>query len=69
MMPALESLPAALAGRLTDEQRQAVLEAPRGQRMAAVAAALGLGEPDALALVAGAAGLESPPTSGPTGRR
>ncbi len=57
MMPALESLPAALAGRLTDEQRQAVLEAPRGERMASVAAALTLGEPDALPIVAGAAGL------------
>ena len=53
-----EILPAALAGRLTDEQKQAVLEAPRGQRVATVAAALGLTEPDALALVAGATGLD-----------
>ena len=51
-----EILPATLAGRLTDEQKQAVREAARGQRMAAVAAALGLTEPDALALVAGATG-------------
>jgi general secretion pathway protein E len=53
-----ESLPEALAGRLSPEQQQAVLEAPRGQRVATVAAALGLTEPDALALVAGACGLD-----------
>jgi type II secretory ATPase GspE/PulE/Tfp pilus assembly ATPase PilB-like protein len=53
-----ESLPAALAGRLTDEQRQAVMEAPRGQRVGTMAAALGQGEADVLALIAGAAGLE-----------
>src|SRR5512142_602149 len=52
-----ETLPEALAGRLTDEQRQAVLEAPRGQRVATVAGALGLTEPDALLLVAAAAKL------------
>jgi len=53
-----EILPAMLAGRLTDEQKQTVLEAPRGQRVATVAAALGLTEPDALALVAQATGLD-----------
>ncbi|HZL47064.1 MAG TPA: ATPase, T2SS/T4P/T4SS family, partial [Opitutaceae bacterium] len=53
-----ESLPAALAERLTDEQRQAVLEAPRDQRLASVAAALALTENDVLALVAGDVGLE-----------
>ena len=53
-----EALPAALAERLTDEQRQAVLEAPRAQRVAAVAAALGLAEADALALVAASTGLD-----------
>jgi len=53
-----ETLPAALAGRLTDEQRQTVLEAPRGQRVAALAAALGLTEPAAFALVAEATGLD-----------
>ena len=53
-----EALPAALAERLTDEQRQAVLEAPRGQRVAAVATALGLAEADALALLAAATGLD-----------
>jgi len=51
-------LPPALAGRLTEEQRQSVLEAPRGQRVATVAGALGMTEPDALALVATAAGLD-----------
>jgi type II secretory ATPase GspE/PulE/Tfp pilus assembly ATPase PilB-like protein len=53
-----ESLPAALAERLTDEQRQAVMEAPRGQRVAAAAAALGQSEADVLALLARVAGLE-----------
>jgi type II secretory ATPase GspE/PulE/Tfp pilus assembly ATPase PilB-like protein len=53
-----EALPVALAQRLTDEQRQTVLETPRGQRMAAVATALGLAEADALALVAASTGLE-----------
>ena len=51
-------LPPALAGRLTEEQRQSVLEAARGQRVATVAGALGMTEPDALALVAAAAGLD-----------
>ena len=53
-----ESLPSALAERLTEEQRQSVLEASRGQRMAAVAAALALNEANVLTLVAGAVGLE-----------
>jgi type II secretory ATPase GspE/PulE/Tfp pilus assembly ATPase PilB-like protein len=53
-----ESLPSALAERLTEEQRQAVLEAPRGQRMAAVATALALNETQVLPLVANAVGLE-----------
>jgi type II secretory ATPase GspE/PulE/Tfp pilus assembly ATPase PilB-like protein len=53
-----EILPATLAGRLTDEQKQAVLEAARGQRVAALAAALGLTEPDALTLLAEATGLD-----------
>src|SRR5664280_1570658 len=53
-----ESLPAALAERLTDEQQQAVLESPRDQRLASVAAALALTENDVLALVAGDVGLE-----------
>ena len=52
------SLPAALAARLTEEQVQAVLEAPRGLRVAAVAKALAISEPQALALVAESAGLD-----------
>ena len=53
-----ESLPASLAARLTDEQRQAVNGAPRGERLAALAAALGLGETDALPALAAAAGMD-----------
>ena len=54
-----EFLPAALAERLTEEQRQSVLEASRGQRMAAVAAALALNEANVLTLVAGACATPS----------
>ena len=53
-----EVLPAAIAERLTEEQRQAVLEAPRGQRVTTLATALGQNEGDVIALIAGAAGLE-----------
>ncbi|HND61413.1 MAG TPA: GspE/PulE family protein [Opitutaceae bacterium] len=51
-------LPPSLAARLSPEQTQAVLEAPREKRLAALAAALGLAEPDALAATAEAAGLD-----------
>ncbi len=59
-MPALttENLPPPLAARLDDAQRQAVLEAPRGQRVKALAAALQLSEPDALATLAQDAQLD-----------
>ena len=59
-MPALleDSLPASLAARLTDDQRQAVGDAPRGERLAALANALHLGEGDAIAALAAAAGLD-----------
>jgi type II secretory ATPase GspE/PulE/Tfp pilus assembly ATPase PilB-like protein len=53
-----EILPAALAGRLTDEQRQAVLEAPRAQRVTVIAAAFGLAVPDMLASIAEVARLD-----------
>ncbi len=53
-----DALPPALAARLTDEQRQAVNEAPRGGRVAVLAAALGLAEGDALAALAAATGLD-----------
>src|SRR5882672_5388524 len=55
--PAPDLLPAALAARLTEAQRQQVAETPRAQRLAALAAALGLDEPAALAALAGATGL------------
>jgi type II secretory ATPase GspE/PulE/Tfp pilus assembly ATPase PilB-like protein len=51
-------IPEALSGRLSEEQRQALLEAPRGQRAALVAQSLGLGEPEALSLLAQAVGLD-----------
>src|ERR1039457_3897935 len=58
MVTAQDSLPGSLATRLTDEQRQAVLEAPRGSRLAALVAALGIDENEALSIVASAAGLD-----------
>jgi type II secretory ATPase GspE/PulE/Tfp pilus assembly ATPase PilB-like protein len=51
-------LPPSLADRLTEEQRQAVREAPRGQRLAAIAAALGMSDAAVLESVAKAAGLD-----------
>ena len=51
-------LPAALAARLDDAQRQAVLEAPREKRLTTLAGALQLTEPEALAALAAAAGLD-----------
>src|ERR1039457_908720 len=55
MVTAQDSLPGSLATRLTDEQRQAVLEAPRGSRLAALVAALGIDENEALSIAARAA--------------
>ena len=45
-MPALveDSLPASLAARLNDQQRQALGELPRGARLASLAGSLGLTE-------------------------
>jgi type II secretory ATPase GspE/PulE/Tfp pilus assembly ATPase PilB-like protein len=59
-MPALvtDTLPAAIAGRLTDEQRQALAEASREKRLEILNAALGLPESDTLKLLADAAGLD-----------
>jgi general secretion pathway protein E len=54
----IEALPPPIASRLTDEKRQAVLEAPRRQRVAALAAALQQPEPTVLAALAVAAGLD-----------
>ena len=51
-------MPAVLAARLTEEQLQSVREAARGQRLAALAAALTQPEPETLTAVAQAAGLD-----------
>ncbi|HXQ81820.1 MAG TPA: ATPase, T2SS/T4P/T4SS family, partial [Opitutaceae bacterium] len=58
MVTLQDSLPGSLASRLSDEQRQSILEAPRGSRLSALAAALGVEENETLALVAKAAGLD-----------
>ena len=57
--PVPATLPAALAARLDDAQRQALLEAPREKRLAVLGAALGLTEPEALTTLAAAAGLDT----------
>jgi len=59
-MPALvqDTLPEAISARLTEEQRQAVLEAPRGARLAVLVGALGVVEDEALAMLAKASGLD-----------
>jgi general secretion pathway protein E len=59
-MPALvnDTLPAAIAGRLTDEQRQALAEASREKRLEVLTAALSLPESDTLKLLADAAGID-----------
>ena len=54
---ALSPIPEALAQRLTDEQRQALLEASRGQRVAAIAQALGLTDVEALNTLSQASGI------------
>jgi len=58
MVTAQDPLPKAIAARLTDEQRQAILEAPRGARLGALVAALGVDENTALSELAAAAGLD-----------
>jgi type II secretory ATPase GspE/PulE/Tfp pilus assembly ATPase PilB-like protein len=58
MVTAQEALPTAIASRLSDLQRQAILEAPRGARLGALVSALGLDENTALAELAAAAGLD-----------
>jgi type II secretory ATPase GspE/PulE/Tfp pilus assembly ATPase PilB-like protein len=55
--PDLDTLPASLAARLTDEQRQAVAEAAREKRLETLAAALARPEPEVLEQLAAAAGL------------
>ena len=60
MSPAadVEALPPSLAGHLSEEQRQTVMEAPREKRLEALAAALGRPEPEVLVHLAQAAGLD-----------
>src|SRR5687768_18494433 len=53
-----EILPPSLAGTLTDEQRQAVIEAPREKRLEALAAALARPEAEVLNKLAAAASLD-----------
>jgi type II secretory ATPase GspE/PulE/Tfp pilus assembly ATPase PilB-like protein len=53
-----ESLPDPLASRLAPEKVQAILEAPRADRLAALAAALGGDENAALSAAAAAAGID-----------
>src|SRR5581483_9714024 len=65
-----EALPAALATLLTDEQRQAVAEAPREKRLETLAGALVRPEAEVLARLAAAAGLDvaSNPETDPAAR-
>jgi general secretion pathway protein E len=51
-------LPASLGERISDAQRQAIVETPRGQRLKLLADALALDEPKALAALAAAAGID-----------
>jgi general secretion pathway protein E len=53
-----DTLPQSLAGMLTDEQRLAVLEAPREKRLEALAAALARPEAEVLTKLAAAVGLD-----------
>ena len=58
MVTAQDILPASIAARLSDEQRQIVVEAPRGERLAALVAALGSREDSVLQALAEAARLD-----------
>jgi general secretion pathway protein E len=53
-----DTLPAALASRLNDEQRQAITDAPRGGKLAALSQALGQPEADILTELAKLINLE-----------
>lgn len=52
-----DTLPPSLAEKVAPEQKQALMEAPRSQRLTLLAAALGIGESEALAALAVASGL------------
>ncbi|HEX2854229.1 MAG TPA: GspE/PulE family protein [Opitutaceae bacterium] len=56
--PTTDSLPSSIADRLTEEQRQAIAEAAREKRLEVLTTALGSTEPEALAILAAAAGLD-----------
>src|SRR3954464_72587 len=56
--PEQETLPPAIAGALTDEQRQAIIEAPREKRLQTPAGALGRPEAEVLQYLAATAGLD-----------
>src|SRR4051812_8897851 len=51
------ALPAVFSDRLTDEQKQLVFEAPRGQRLKILSAELKATEPETLASLAIASGV------------
>jgi type II secretory ATPase GspE/PulE/Tfp pilus assembly ATPase PilB-like protein len=53
-----ETLPPTIANGITDEQRQAIIEAPREKRLNTLAAALSRPEPEVLQHLATAAGLD-----------
>ena len=53
-----DTLPAALASRLNDEQRQAFTDAPRGGKLTALAIALAKSEADLLTEIAGLVKLD-----------
>jgi general secretion pathway protein E len=58
-MPVLlkDALPEGIAAKLGEDQRQAIVEAPRGERLATLVAALGVDENTALAQLAAAGGI------------
>jgi general secretion pathway protein E len=58
MVSVTDSLPQPLASRLSEEQRAAVAEAPRGGRLAVLVTALGCTEDEALAQLAAACRLD-----------
>src|SRR5688572_33445446 len=53
-----ETVPASLAGLLTEEQRQSIIEAPREKRLEVLASALARPEAEVLTKLAAAANLD-----------
>jgi type II secretory ATPase GspE/PulE/Tfp pilus assembly ATPase PilB-like protein len=58
VLPSPSIIPDALAERLSEEQLQSVLEAPRGQKLKVLAPLLNLTEPEALTALSTASGLD-----------